>query len=557
MSFVGDMSRYLAKISLLDCICVCSIVFFGYAWLTGSTDLYRFWMGFLGHPYGDMPDHVWGNEWFARCLEQGRLPWFVEDTYFPDRSVLWNIDWLGGVFRFIFSMVPNHWVWNVWIWFHISALGVSVYGISCWLFARWEGRLSSTHRIISLIASVMILSSNYIAGLIHSGLSEYLSVYWLFLLYWAIRSDSRYTVWVCGLLLAITGMHCFAYGIFGVLLVLLYTEYKQWWKIALLPMCTVIPLLYIVYQSTHHPLSAFTANQAPGWNFARLPALDVWGYLAIGDFVFPDTRLRNPGILQSHALGWSMIFLIVLGLYQSKDWVWKREGILTILGLGPRLVVYGVGVLPLLPLGLLYFPYSPFSFLHHPYHIVAMVYVLYLPFLLKGMNSLPKRYIPVFLGLWGYEKYVDVVEYPFAITTLAEDVVVEGARLDWPPDASTANRRYLLHQTQHHQPIAMGINRWMSKSVFQDSGVQRWLRLLDDPFVRAINRDVPPREQVLLDKVDLSAPSSLANMGFRWIVVHREFLQAEEERKIIAQLTNEFGEYVQSSHTQYVFQIAQ
>ena len=31
-----------------------------YWWLGGFTD------GFIGHPYGDMPDHVWGNEWFAQ-----------------------------------------------------------------------------------------------------------------------------------------------------------------------------------------------------------------------------------------------------------------------------------------------------------------------------------------------------------------------------------------------------------------------------------------------------------------------------------------------------------
>ena len=31
--------------------------------------------GFIGHPYGDMPDHVWGNEWFAQELgrDDGRV----------------------------------------------------------------------------------------------------------------------------------------------------------------------------------------------------------------------------------------------------------------------------------------------------------------------------------------------------------------------------------------------------------------------------------------------------------------------------------------------------
>ena len=67
-----------------------------------------------------------------------------------------------------------------------------------------------------------------------------------------------------------------------------------------------------------------------------------------------------------------------------------------------------------------------------------------------------------------------------------------GRRNDRFPDLSTANRRYLIQQVSHREPIACGINQWLAPSVFADQGVQRWIRLLDDPMRRSQNRDQPP-----------------------------------------------------------------
>ena len=129
-----------------------------YCWLGGFTD------GFIGHPYGDMPDHVWGNEWFAQELRQGRWPSWVKDNHFPTGGVLWHIDPLGGIFRRVFLFLPPHWIWNFYIF-------VLVFG-----FAWTVPMVSSIRYYRSVRSSLVYWRMNpYMAGLIHSGLTEYMT----------------------------------------------------------------------------------------------------------------------------------------------------------------------------------------------------------------------------------------------------------------------------------------------------------------------------------------------------------------------------------------------
>ena len=90
-------------------------------WTGGFTD------GFIGHPYGDMPDHVWGNEWFAQELRQGRWPRWVKDNHFPTGGVLWHIDPLGGIFRRLLLFLPPHWIWNLYNFVLVFGFSLSVF----------------------------------------------------------------------------------------------------------------------------------------------------------------------------------------------------------------------------------------------------------------------------------------------------------------------------------------------------------------------------------------------------------------------------------------------
>ena len=101
-------------------LCLMVLVFL---WLGGFTD------GFIGHPYGDMPDHVWGNEWFAQELRQGRWATWVKDNHFPTGGLLWHIDPLGGLFRRAFQLLPPHWFgMSICLYWCLAFLGPYMYG---------------------------------------------------------------------------------------------------------------------------------------------------------------------------------------------------------------------------------------------------------------------------------------------------------------------------------------------------------------------------------------------------------------------------------------------
>jgi hypothetical protein len=119
--------------------------------------------------------------------------------------------------------------------------------------------------------------------------------------------------------------------------------------------------------------------------------------------------------------------------------------------------------------------------------------------------------------------------------------------LDWPPDATTANRWYLRFQLVHERPIAYGVNVFLPEPLRRDPLVADLLHLLDDPVARARNRDIP-----LAGPLHLPAepgPSHLAEQGFGLLALHRQFTAsgAEHERSR-ARIAEELGEPEFESH---------
>jgi hypothetical protein len=101
-----------------------------------------------------------------------------------------------------------------------------------------------------------------------------------------------------------------------------------------------------------------------------------------------------------------------------------------------------------------------------------------------------------------------------------------GAVLDWPPDATRANRRYQLAQVEHGHAAPWGVNVFLPRPVAEDPLANQLLRALDDPRARARNRDVPaqadpvPRPQ--------TGESRLHALGFGSVVLHRDALSEPE-----------------------------
>ena len=536
---VSDKSKY-HPLSIWEqtypILCLMVLVFL---WLGGFTD------GFIGHPYGDMPDHVWGNEWFAQELRQGRWPTWVTDNHFPTGGVLWHIDPLGGLFRRAFLFLPPHWIWNVYMF-------VLVFGFS-WTVHLWSIRLGAS-RHTALLLSILSVFNPYMSGLIHSGLTEYMGLGFGVLFVLHLREERWF---VAGLWLMILGVQSFVVGLiaslFGAIHLSINTGIPKnkdqlwvWIQVVLPSICVVIPFGVLCLQTLQDPNALFTQMDAPGWNFGRLPAVDLAGFIPPGDWLHPDTREWNPGIVQNHSLGWGWTICILFGLYTSTQKGWDSQTrpwiVFSIFAMGPRLSLLrwmpmGGGVL--LPLAAFYMPYSPFRWVHHPYHLVMFVWIASIPIVVLGVKSMPKWVWLFIVCTTGAEVVNGSVPAPFVRTQFQEDVSVEGPRFDFPPDQSTANRIYLIQQLRHGEPIAYAINRWMPTVVFEDAGMQRWLKALEDPVRRSQNRDQPPQPLKWLELND--RPTRLGELGFDWLIVHLQFLSISEQEQLRPLLDSELG----------------
>ena len=508
-------------------------------WLGGLTD------GFIGHPYGDMPDHAWGNEWFAQELRQGRLPYWVRDNHFPTGGVLWHIDPLGGLFRRAFLFLPPHWVWNA----YVSTL---VFGFA-WSVFHWSSRLGASY-FSAFILGALAIYNPYMSGLIHSGLTEYMG---LGFGVWFAMMLSQKQWWKAGFWLMLLGLQSFVVGLIATLFGVIQLLYREgmpftrdqiwtWGKVALPSLCVVVPFGVLCLNTLQDPNALFTSAEAPGWDFQYLPAVDLAGFAPFGDWIHPDTRHINPGIVQNHAIGWGWLMLVVFGMVQAYKQAERTDlkvlGSFSVFAIGPRLSVFRWMPLSggfLLPMALLYATGSPFRWIHHPYHMVMFVWIASVPIASLATKTLPKWMWFIVFGFTYLENRTGSVPVPLIHTQFQEDIGVEGPRLDFPPDHSTANRTYIIQQLRHREPIAYGVNQWLPKVVFTDPGMQRWLRLLDDPIRRSQNRDQPPKP--LIWKQPTDDPTQLRSLGFEWVVVHWEFVSIEERQRLKVQLDAELG----------------
>ena len=523
-----------------------ALLCFAWFWIGGIQD------GFVGHPAGDLADHAWGNNWFAASVHRGEFPFWVRENYFPEEKVLWHVDPMGGIFRTIFWYIPGRIAWNLYLIWSLFFSSLLMYG-----FAYQH----HNNRFLALIVALMLQTSSFTSGLIHSGLAEYVNMGWGIALLWSI---TRERWWVSGVLLGICGYQAFSYGLIGGLVVLAFSwkSWRQLWKVYVPALLIISPGLWLGWHSLNHPSAAFSTEQAPGWSYHSLPVVDLLGWFRMGDWVHPDTpAMGNPGILQVHYLGWVILGSCVWGWLhndQAKKW-FRKTAFVLLLSAGPKLSInrwVPLGGKLFLPLALFYLPLSPFQMVHHPYRIMAFTLPLLLIGAGYGLQKLPLPSWIVLLGLYMGEQLQSPVPYPFVRAKVEDNIGMQGVRLDWPPDFSAPNRQYLLAQLKHHYPIVYGVNRWLPEPVRKDPGVQRWLRLLENPRQRSRNRDMPPLPIRAIYEEPLSTePSRLPGMGIEWLVVHLEYLSKEEEERLFPQLEEEWGVPISTSKTQWVFEL--
>lgn len=499
--------------------------------------------GAIGHPLGDLADHYWGTWWFGERLLRGASPLFTHQTHLPEGGALWHPDPLGGLLGLALRPLGFPLAWNLLVGLRVLAAA---------LVARAMGLAFTGRPLGGVVAAVVVAASPYEIGLIHSGLSEYQGLALPLLCSWAtLRAlETGQRPALAGFLMFAATAQSFYYGAFAVLFALCGVPGAGWagraatmaralgvWSLL------ALPWMAVAWSTLYGGLSAFKLEAAPGWRFAELPATDLMSWLRPGDWYHPDTpKLGNPGILHVNYLGWSAILVGAFGVYRDL----KARALVPhaarfgAFALGPvlswnRVVVRVLGVAVLLPMALFYLPGSPLRFVHHPYRIDAFVLPFLALFTAAGACALPRwlgmAVAPILLAeaLWLSPAPWPIARTPVQAPGLAATLEGDGALLDWPPDATVANRAYLMAQVQHGRPIAAGVNSFLSDTLLRDPLVNRLVRALDAPQRRARNRDVPPAGPVVLPPN--AGESQLAARGFGWIVVHNAHLSDGERSR--------------------------
>ena len=261
----------------------------------------------------------------------------------------------------------------------------------------------------------------------------------------------------------------------------------------------------------------------------------------------PDTpALGNPGILHVNYLGAVTIFAGGWGLARSpvSRPLALPAALYGVLMLGPGLVVGGAHLGLPLPLALLYAGPSPFDLVHHPYRMVSLGMVLLGLLAALGAQTVrPAARWALVLGVVAETTLLSPGPWPLPHTPPSDPAPWEGlpagAVLDWPPDATTENRRYQLAQVAHGHPVPWGVNVFLPDALARDPLVNQLLRALDDPTRRARNRDVPAHAP----PVPAADPGDtrLAELGFGALVVHRAALSEPEWARADAALRQALG----------------
>ena len=513
------------------------------------------WSLAIGHPTGDLSDHLQGMWEFGSRVMNGELPLLAQTTHFPTSSPVWFVDPVGGLMA-----VPLRWMGPIHSYNFVLALQLWLAAVAGWGMARSFGASSRG----GLVAGAFIGSSPFLLGLVHSGISEGLGMAPVILFSWALLRamgrgpDDHGPSWragiVASLMLMWVGLQSPVYlagalvlcigatlGCFrlipqrlGILAII--------WGLAYLPLRALEDLIT-------HTLGAgdeIAGSIPPGWQPAGIPAIDLVGFVHPGAYYFPDTpSLGNPGILQIHYLGLIAVLLAIAGWRRLKT---IRGPVLwmLILCMGPSLCLYKTHIPSLeapllLPASMLWMQGSPLDFIHHPYRLVAVLLPLMAVMIAMGSDRLSARMASGAGVLIVLEAlFVSPAPWPLTTTDATPPAIYAelpaGPVMDWPPDATDWNRRYVRWQAGHGQQIAYGVNTTFPDAARHDPLLWKTFIQMTQPGDQLKNRDIPGRPPRHTER-----PRTLAQQGFTTLVLHKGAMPEGDFGRMSRTLTQGLG----------------
>ena len=484
----------------------------------------------IGHPISDLADHIWSHEWVWKSLQDGHLPRTTTNTHLPNGGLLWHIDPFGSLIylplRIFFSTTI---AWN-------GMLLCELWMLALLLFSIFRKHQLSPN--ISFIAALSLSISPYSLGLLHSGLSEYINIIFPLLIIWRQHNESVQNPIGMGILLFACVIQAPYYALFTGLYLLCtirktheFTNYL--YTIGFAALCSA-PLLVWIQNTFQSPKAAFSSKEAPGWNFLRLPEIDLLGWIHPGKWYAPDTpSLGNPGIVQIYYIGWIWLVLVGYTIWHSTEArsFFKKTIPFLIVCLGPTLSInrYSTGI-PL-PLSLFY-QIEEFRFLHHPYRIIACIIPILSVYAVYAYSVIPPKVFGVLLSLSLLETIsISPAVWPLPKTESLHvpkiSSLAPGNLLNWPPDATKVRRMALLAQFSHQKSIFMGINTNITSEIYTDSTIRSLYDCIDTPQKLFINRDIPlPPPQIPKSSLN----DLLESYSVKWILFHRSILKDKEEQ---------------------------
>jgi len=508
------------------------------------------WKLAIGHPTSDLSDHYQGMWWFGGEILAGRWPSVSAVTHFPTAPQLWFPDPIGGLLA-----LPLRPLGPVLSYNGVIFLQLWLGGLCTWAMARHLG----ARPVGALLAGLFLTTSPFLLGLTHSGITEGLGLAPVVLFVWALfhamgrgPGQEPRPWWVFlwpGLALILVGLQSPTYLVGGLLLAgcsalgcfsMLLPRLKV---LAGLTAVATAPMLLLrsMVTGTLGETGVVRDGLAPGWRFEGLPATDLLGFFRPGPHYFPDTpALGNPGVLHVYYLGWVALAISFLG-WRKAPWLRLPLLLMALLCLGPSLCINGEH-LPsldapfLLPFSLLYSGPSPFDFIHHPYRMVAVLLPLLALLVAHGATSLSGPWAPMLGALMMVEALlISPAPWPLAATDTTPPAIYAelppGPVMDWPPDATDWNRRYLRWQVGHGHEIAYGVNTGLPDAARHDPILwTRFLRLTH-PGQRLVNRDLPGRTPH-----PSTTPTALSQQGYTSLLLHTEPLSDSERSGTIRAL---------------------